>query len=213
MKKEIQKKRKRRVKTDEMDNRRIQIYASALELFLEKGYDATSLAMIAKRSRMSKANLYYYYPSKEGLLYGIHLEDLKNRFIPIIEEAEQISDPQDRIVFFLKKFALMTTSSPASRVLVHEIRSLSKSHQNEIKLIWRKAYELIRGAIEELQRSGKARKFKVSFLTFLGVSMAFWVIYWWDYSRQGNAEELAETLVQVYLKGLLSTATRACKGK
>jgi hypothetical protein len=33
--------------------------------------------------------------------------------------------------------------------------------------------------------------------------MVFWIVYWFDYSRQANAEELAETLVQIFLKGLL----------
>jgi AcrR family transcriptional regulator len=72
------------------------------------------MSMIAKVSGMSKANLYYYFSSKEDLLYQIHLDDLKRRFIPIIEEAERLRDPEDRIVLFLRKFTLMCTSSPAS---------------------------------------------------------------------------------------------------
>lgn len=96
----------------------------------------------------------------------------------------------------------MCTSSPASQALVHEMRSLERAHQQKILEIWRKGYELVGGAIEELQKSGGATKFRRSFLTFLGVGMAFWTIYWWDYSRQGNAEELAETLVQTFLYGL-----------
>lgn len=183
--------------------RKEEIYNKALDLFVKKGYDATSMAMIAKVLGMSKPNLYYYCTSKEELLYQIHLYDLQKRFIPILDEAEKLSDPKDRIVFFLQKFTLMCTSSPASRVLVHEIRSLKKGHQNEIKLIWRRAYRLIRGAIEELQQSGRARKFRESFLTFLGTGMVFWIVYWWDYSRQANAKELAEVVVQTFLHGLL----------
>jgi AcrR family transcriptional regulator len=195
---------KKRIETNKSIDRRSEIYQKALDLFVTKGYDATSLSMIAKCLGTSKANLYYYCPTKEGLLYQIHLDDLQRRLIPIIEEAEKLSDPQERLTLFLRKFTLMCTSSPASRVLVHEIRSLNKSHQNEIKLIWRRAYKLIRGAIEELQKLGRACKFRGSFLTFLGVGMPFWIIYWWDYSRQGNAEELAETLVQIFLNGLLN---------
>jgi len=186
--------------------RQSEIYRKALDLFVKKGYDATSMSMIAKALRMSKANLYYYCSSKENLLYQIHLDDLQRRFIPILDEVEKLHDPEERIVFFLRNFALMCTSSPASRVFVHEIRSLKKDHQNEIKSIWRRGYELVRGAIVELQQSGKARKFRESFLSFLGTGMVFWIVYWWDYSRQANAEELSDSLVQIFLKGLLYSA-------
>jgi hypothetical protein len=33
--------------------------------------------------------------------------------------------------------------------------------------------------------------------------MANWAVYWFDYGRQVNAEELAETVVQIFLNGVL----------
>jgi hypothetical protein len=33
--------------------------------------------------------------------------------------------------------------------------------------------------------------------------MANWITFWFDHRRQANAEELAETLVQTFLHGLL----------
>lgn len=193
----------KKVKRTQNLYRRSEIYQKALDLFVKKGYDATAMSMIAKVLGMSQANLYYYCSSKEKLLYQIHLDYLQKYFIPILDEAEKLPDPKDRIIFFLRNFTLLNTSTPAGRLLVHEVRSLNQSHYNEIMVIWRRAYELVREAIKELQQTGNARKYRESFLTFLGVSMAFWVVYWFDYSRQSNAEELAETLVQTFLNGLL----------
>jgi AcrR family transcriptional regulator len=183
--------------------RKSEIHNKALDLFVKKGYDATSMSMIAKVLGMSKANLYYYCSSKEDLLYQIHLDDLRRRFIPILEKVERLPDPQDRLVFFLRSFALMCTSSPASQVLIHEIRNLHERHYYEITSIWRRAYKLVSDAIKELQELGKGHKYRQSFLTFLGTGMVFWIPYWFDYRRQVNAEELAETLVQIFLKGFL----------
>ena len=185
-----------------------EIYQKALDLFVKNGYDATPMSMIAKVLGMSQANLYYYCSSKETLLYQIHLDDLQRRFIPIVEEAEKISDPKERLILFLRKFTLNCTSSPASRLLVHEVHSLKGNHQNEILSIWRRGYKLVREAIKELQQAGEARKYRESFLTFLGTGMIFWIVYWFDYSRQSNAEELAETLVQTFLNGLLVSEER-----
>lgn len=189
-------------------NRKSEIYRKTLDLFVKNGYDATSMSMIAETAGLSKANLYYYCSSKENLLYKIHLDFLQKHFDPILAEAEKLCDPKERLEFVLRKFTLMCTSSQASQALVHDMRSLDKAHQEEITAMWRKGYELVRGAIEELQKSGGARKFRRSFLTFLGVGMAFWTIYWWDYSRQGNDEELAETLVQTFLYGLYGAGAK-----
>src|SRR5512135_2144671 len=112
--------------------RKSEIYGKALDLFVKNGYDATSMSMIAETLGMSKANLYYYCSSKENLLYQIHLDFLRSKFIPILDEAEGMSDPAGRIALFLRKFALLNTSSRANRILVHEVHRLDKNHQNEI---------------------------------------------------------------------------------
>jgi AcrR family transcriptional regulator len=156
------------------------------------------MSSIAKTLGMIQASLYYYWSRKENLLYQIHLDDLKNRFIPIIDKVEQLPDPKDRRALFLWNFTLLCASSPAHKVLSYKIQSLNRAHQNEIISIWRRAYGLLRGAIEEFQKGGKARKFRESFLTFLGGDIVFWIDQWWDYSRQTNEEELAETLVQTF---------------
>lgn len=45
-----------------------EILAVALELFAERGYDATSLREIAERLEISKAALYYHFSSKEEIV-------------------------------------------------------------------------------------------------------------------------------------------------
>jgi AcrR family transcriptional regulator len=192
--------------------RKAEIYNKALDLFVKNGYDATSMSMIADTLGMSKANLYYYCSSKENLLYQVHLDFLQNHFIPILEEAERLPDPASRVALFLQKFTLLNTSSRANRILVHEVHRLDKNHQAEIMAIWRRAYEIVRDAMRELQRSGRARKFRESFLTFMWVGMAFWVVYWFDYSRQTNAEELSEAIAQTFLDSLMPEGSSDIKG-
>jgi AcrR family transcriptional regulator len=192
--------------------RKAEIYNKALDLFVKNGYDATSMSMIAGTLGMSKANLYYYCSSKENLLYQVHLDFLQNHFIPILEEAERLPDPASRVALFLQKFTLLNTSSRANRILVHEVHRLDKNHQAEIMAIWRRAYEIVRDAMRELQRSGRARKFRESFLTFMWVGMAFWVVYWFDYSRQTNAEELSEAIAQTFLDSLMPEGSSDIKG-
>jgi AcrR family transcriptional regulator len=188
-------------------NRRAKIYPMGLDLFIQKGYSGTSISMIAKALGMSKANLYHYCSSKEDFFYKVHLDYLEKHFIPIIEEAEKVSDPRDRIALFLKQLTLLNANDKACRVLVPDIINLNRGHHSEIISIWRRAYGVVCNSIKELKLSGRTAKFRESFLTLLGFGMANWIAFWFDYGRQVNAEELAETLVQTFLNGLLRPAT------
>jgi AcrR family transcriptional regulator len=44
----------------------------ALDLFIEKGYDKTSLREIAEKIGFTKAALYYHFPSKQDILMALH---------------------------------------------------------------------------------------------------------------------------------------------
>lgn len=67
---------------------RAQILRAALLLFLKKGYEGTTTREIAAAMGMSKANLYYHFPTKEGLLLTLldplfdRVEDLLERYQP-----------------------------------------------------------------------------------------------------------------------------------
>jgi AcrR family transcriptional regulator len=184
-------------------DRKSEIFRKALDLFIARGYNGTSMSMVAKSLGMSKANLYHYCSSKEALFYKVHLDHLEKHLIPIIEEAENLPDPIERIAFVLKQLTLLNTTDKASRVLIPDIINLNRSHHSEIVSIWRRAYDVVCNSIKELQQSGRATKFRESFQALLGFGMANWTAYWFDYGRQVNAEELAETVIQTFLNGVL----------
>ena len=52
---------------------RQRILDAALDLFTERGYDATSLREIAEQLGITKAALYYYFPSKDDILLALHM--------------------------------------------------------------------------------------------------------------------------------------------
>lgn len=75
----------------------------ALQLFAEKGYEATSVREIALASAVTKPTLYYYFKSKEGL----YLESVEH-LCRIIEKAVTLSSvsngtTRERIKSFIIK--------------------------------------------------------------------------------------------------------------
>lgn len=53
------------------DELRHKILLEAQHLFLQRGYDRTSLQMIADKVNISKSNLYHYFKNKEELFYEL----------------------------------------------------------------------------------------------------------------------------------------------
>jgi len=58
--------------TDKGEATRLQIFTSALELFREQGFDATTMVEVAQRAGVAKGAAYYYFPSKEALIQAYY---------------------------------------------------------------------------------------------------------------------------------------------
>ena len=63
---------KNELATDKGEQTRNLIFTSALELFREHGFDATTMQGIATHSGVAKGAAYYYFPSKEALIQAYY---------------------------------------------------------------------------------------------------------------------------------------------
>jgi len=185
-------------------DRREEIYEKSLELFIENGYVQTPLSRIAEVLNLTKAGLYHYFKSKEELLFFIHEHNLKKDFIPTLEAAEKISDPQERITHFLKNYMQRSlTKNAAAKMLIQEANKLKPEHHEKIKKVWRRAFDLIYNAISELEEAGKVERVNKTFATFAAIGMCSWTFYWFDYDRKKSGAELSDTYMNIFFKGLL----------
>ena len=71
---------------------RERILESALELFREHGYDATTMRMIAEAAGVSLGNSYYYFPSKDHLVRAFYWRVYEDRVAAV---ADRLADERD----------------------------------------------------------------------------------------------------------------------
>ena len=184
-------------------DKREEIYEKALELFIAKGYDQTPLSQIAKALGITKAGLYYYFSSKEELLFFIHDRNLKRDLIPIIEAAENIRDPEKRISHLIERYTKASmTRDPSQRMLIHEIDNLTTEHRKIINEGWWRFFDLIRNTISELESLGKVKKMNRTFAAFALIGMCRWTFNWYDPDRKESAEELCNTYNEIFFRGI-----------
>ena len=180
---------------------------AALKLFLERGYDNTPMSLIAKELGLTKAGVYHHFESKEHLLYVIHKNTMERLLLPVIEKAEKVSDTEQRLRSFVLEYARLLTRDPSARILISEARRLAPEHFEEIRQVWRRGFELVRNAIVELKRTGRCGKqLNPTYAAFAAIGMCSWIFYWYDYSRQESGEQVAATMAEVFLNGVLKPA-------
>jgi len=176
----------------------------ALALFLEHGYEATPMSLVAKRAGLTKAGVYHHFESKEHLLYFVHKRHIDRTLLPMIDAAAAEPDPERRLRRFLGDYALLLTQDPSLRLLINETKRLSPEHTEEIRDAWRRGLHLVRDAVAELQRQGRCSlTHPPVYSAFAAIGMCSWICNWFDHSRPASGPAVAQTMVDTFLHGVL----------
>src|SRR6202795_1365127 len=130
-----------RASATRFDRRLGHILDHATEVFCEKGYEGASMRDLSRATGMSLAGLYYYFESKERLLFLIQ----KHTFTTILESLkarlEDVADPEQRIrVFILNHLEYFVSNQQALKVLSHEDEALKNGMSSEIAAVKREYY-------------------------------------------------------------------------
>src|ERR671934_2042270 len=78
-----------------------EIYRTAAQIILRKGYDATSINDIANAVGMTKAGLYHYINGKKELLFDIMNFGLDELEEEVVVPARAIADASARLRFII----------------------------------------------------------------------------------------------------------------
>src|SRR6202451_888610 len=123
------------------DRRLGQILDHATEVFCVKGYEGASMRDLSRATGMSLAGLYYYFESKERLLFLIQ----KHTFTTIVERLkarlEGVDEPEQRIrIFILNHLEYFLANQAGMKVLSHEAEALRNGFAAEVAAIKREYY-------------------------------------------------------------------------
>ncbi|WP_432459044.1 TetR/AcrR family transcriptional regulator [Agarivorans sp. QJM3NY_25] len=97
------------------------ILKAATHEFAKHGYQGTSLQVIADRAELPKANLLYYFKSKQGL-YKALLQDILAMWNNAFEQTTVEDDPVEAISAYIRSKMRYSRSHPkSSRIFAMEI--------------------------------------------------------------------------------------------
>jgi AcrR family transcriptional regulator len=186
------------------DRRLAEILAHATEVFCEKGYEGASMRDLSRASGMSLAGLYYYFESKERLLFLIQ----KHTFSTIVQRLkariEDVSDAEERIrIFVLNHLEYFLANQSAMKVLSHEAEALKNGFASEVSAIKREYYRICVGMLDELKRErGLEFSSRIAVLSLFG--MMNWIYTWHKPRIDADAASIANEMGDIFLRGVMA---------
>lgn len=184
------------------DRRLARILDHATKIFCEKGYQRASMRDLSRACGISLAGLYYYFDSKETMLYLIEKELFEQVMQSLDQKLSNVADPERRVRVFVDNHVVFFVSRPnAMKVLAHEDDALSGEMRAEIQAIKREYYLGCLTLLEQL----KARK-KLHFQSRIAAMSLFgmmnWLHTWYNPSVDGTPAALAKEVTEIFLRGV-----------
>jgi TetR/AcrR family transcriptional regulator, cholesterol catabolism regulator len=186
------------------DQRLAEILTHATEVFCKKGYEGASMRDLSRESGMSLAGLYYYFESKERLLYLIQ----KHTFTTIVQRLKArlagVSDPEERIrIFILNHLEYFLANQAAMKVLSHEAEVLKDGFASEVAAIKREYYRICVGLLDDLKRERDLQfSTRIAVLSLFG--MMNWIYTWHNPRVDADAVSIAREMGDVFLRGVMA---------
>jgi len=159
---------------------------------------------LSRTSGMSLAGLYYYFESKERLLFLIQ----KHTFTTIVQRLKArlggVSDPEQQVrIFILNHLEYFLANQAAMKVLSHEADALKNGFASEVAAIKREYYRICVSLLDELKRDrGLQFSTRIAVLSLFG--MMNWIYTWHNPRVDADAEQLACEMSDIFLRGVMS---------
>lgn len=188
--------------TSRYAKKRLEILKSAAAAFHRRGYHASSVASIARALHMTKGNLYYYFRSKEEILYFCHDYSL-DLLLGLLRKAEESGAPPDaKLHSLLVAFVHMIIDELRSTVLTLDLQALSPSRLAKIIAKRDKFDRGIRRIIDSGVEAGIFRLGDAKLRTFAIFGAVNWIPRWFDPGGPAHSDEIAAAFADYLVAGL-----------
>ncbi len=140
---------------------RTAVLDAARELFVQNGYEATSMDDIARSSRVSKGAVYYHFDDKQDLFAELFRATQANAIAAAAEAVSRPGHPWSRVEAATQAFLASYLADAEARSLLRQSLPVlgferRRTIDEEIAL------PLVRGLLEELRDGGEIRPVPVA---------------------------------------------------
>lgn len=196
-------------RTVDAQQKRREICRIAARVFYEKGYDGASMQDIAKAVGLTKAGLYHHVGSKDRLLFEIMNYGMDILDETVLQRVKQIASPEEKLRQTIVGHIdlIVRARDHEITVILHENRSLKGALRKKINARKREYIQFLEDLIARVQeQAGGKRLLPPRTAAFALLGTVNWLYQWYRPEGPIKQNELAQSYVDFFLRGLLGSA-------
>ena len=201
--------------TERREVAKAELLECAAVLIAEKGFHGMSMRDLARSADRSLASLYNYFTAKNEVLFALQeraFQTLLSTVHEALKPAEQA--PARLYCFILHHIRYVISHRAIMRILVQEAGTLMAEHRHAIRDLKERYFAVAAGVISEVLTSGCSStsadatgpvdSAELERVTYNLFGMLNWTYGWYDGERHGDARELARTVHDLVMCGLVA---------
>lgn len=191
-------------KTVNWDTRRSEISRAAATLIKEKGFNGSSMETLARKLRIRKATLYYYFSSKQELLYETLIEAVGGALSRVENiRRSKLSSREKLRLFLIDHIESIVLNIEPVTVFLEDGRFLQKEYRDKYVSMRDQYEKLLRSILRQGMARGEFRKVDPKICGFAILGMCNWIIRWYNPAGTLSAGEIAIHYTDIIESGLL----------
>jgi TetR/AcrR family transcriptional regulator, cholesterol catabolism regulator len=177
------------------------ILRTAARIFAEKGYHQASIRDIARETGVSLSGLYYYFDSKEELLFLIQDHAFGTLLANVERLLEGVDDPLRRLRILMETHLRYFISAKAEmKVLSHEAEALTGEFRRTVNRKKRRLSDLAAEILAELRPGGEVDARVATFAMF---GMMNWLYNWHRPDEDVPVDKIVDDMFRIFTEGYL----------
>lgn len=182
---------------------RARILGAAAQLFLESGFDATSVNAIARAAQVSVPALYWHFESKADICFAF-LERYMGAFADLMLSEPDEGPPDARLREFVRKHVLYQLAGGAGPTAYEKLYTaaqlstvLDDDHRARLAALERKVLERLRSILRDGQEEGVFAVANLKLAAFAIMSACEYTFHWFRPEGPLSADDVADQYAQM----------------
>ena len=181
---------------------RIEILKSASAAFRRFGYHGATVEQIAAALQMNKGNLYYYFRSKEEILFACH-EYSHDRLQELLDQTcRGTAPPEAKLRRLIRAAVHVILDELHGTALLVDLEALTPAHLRTV-IVRRDRFDHgVREILEKGMASGAFAAGNAKLLTFALMGAVNWIPRWFDSGGPSTSQQIGEAFAEFFIAGL-----------
>jgi AcrR family transcriptional regulator len=183
-----------------------EILRSSSRLMAEVGFHGTSMRALSRATGRSLSGLYYYFESKQDLLYLVNFHGFTTLNDTWGRMSSAFETPEQRLYGFVYLHThYYVANMDEMRVMNWGTQELERERAATIRMLKHRHTADARDIVKAVYRSATGRSIgsrRLSRLTYLLFGMMNWIFGWYTSDEHGSVDELIRDIYRTFMHGI-----------